>query len=110
MDLVRLLGLDALHNALRCDDEKLHIQTVRALRLVNRQAHTAALLGVTSYTLTLEKGSRDTNINGAELLRGTKLLRLGVHLCLTGGGIHKLGTCIERPYSEWHIKATTCPQ
>lgn len=64
------------------DDET---PSLRKLRLVSKDASRVALLGLSSYTLTLNGAAGDTNVSGgARLLKPTRLKHLSVHLCLKG--------------------------
>lgn len=57
---------------------------VRTLRLVNKDLSVVALQALRSYTLTLEGGGMDTNVEGASLLQKTQLQRLNIKLLLSG--------------------------
>lgn len=60
------------------------LAALRALRLVNKECSRVALLGLTSYTLTLKGDAEDTNVGGASLLQQTRLEDLEVDLVLSG--------------------------
>lgn len=62
------------------------LPTLRALRLVDKRASRVALLGLRSFTLTLQGTSKDTNVSGSCLLQHTRLQQLDAHFRLLSGG------------------------
>lgn len=60
------------------------ISVLRTLRLVSKESSHVALLGLRTYTLTLMGSTQDINMNGAVLLRTTRLDTLRVRLVLSG--------------------------
>lgn len=92
MDLARILEeVPHLLDACVCDETA----SLRRLRLVNKEASRVALLGLKSYTLKLKGVCTDTNVDGASLLRQTKLQSLNFHLLLTGWSLEKILSWVE---------------
>lgn len=81
MDLVDLLQrVPHLLNACVGNDSL----TFKALRLVSKEASTAALQTLRSYSLVLKGGPTDTNFNWVKRLSHTHLESLTVRLTLSG--------------------------
>lgn len=81
MDFIDVLENAApLLEACICDN----IPALRQMRLVCKKASEVSLLALKSYPLRLTGRNCDTNVNGAGLLRTTRLKSLQISMRLTG--------------------------